>query len=426
LCLLVSASSAQTCVGDCNGNNEVTINELILGVNIALGNQPITACEAFDCQGTGMVPINCLIQGVNNASNGCPPVGPTNTPTTGPSDTPTETPTEGPTLTPTETPEPGVCNLKPGTCMGGANNGQDCTATAQCPGGMCNTSGDISKVEINVAAIPVPLAFPIRGRVRVSPTGTGTERPFECIIENIDPINIPNIGFVCITPSDDPCSPGTIDCDGGPDLLGIDVLSDGNIGNCQSNAACETACDAYCATSGGARQTVGCTGYCSGSTPQQCTADTQCGDVNNGACNGPDPVGNTADICQCQCLNTAAGEATQPGDFQCELGASLVVESAAPCDGSDVAIQVGDACIPLTSVTATGKITNSNFNQMPCPGGGPPCMVPAGGAIMNSGNPVSCDAYTTGPLTGLKAVGVVNFFGSALGDLATELFSVCK
>jgi hypothetical protein len=60
------------CVGDCNGNGEVTINELILGVNIALGNAPVSACEAFDCQGTGMVPINCLVQGVNNASNGCP------------------------------------------------------------------------------------------------------------------------------------------------------------------------------------------------------------------------------------------------------------------------------------------------------------------------------------------------------------------
>jgi hypothetical protein len=69
-----------TCTGDCDGNGEVTINELILGVNIALGNLPLSMCEAFDCEGNNMVPINCLIQGVNNALNGCNP-SPTPTPT---------------------------------------------------------------------------------------------------------------------------------------------------------------------------------------------------------------------------------------------------------------------------------------------------------------------------------------------------------
>jgi hypothetical protein len=68
------------CVGDCNGDGEVGINELILGVGISLGSQAVGACASFDCQGTGMVPINCLIQGVGNSLEGCPP---TPTPTTG-------------------------------------------------------------------------------------------------------------------------------------------------------------------------------------------------------------------------------------------------------------------------------------------------------------------------------------------------------
>jgi Cys-rich repeat protein len=66
----------EVCVGDCGNTGTVRINDLVLGVNIALGNQSIEACEAFDCQDTGMVPINCLIQGVNNAlgtCNGMPP-----------------------------------------------------------------------------------------------------------------------------------------------------------------------------------------------------------------------------------------------------------------------------------------------------------------------------------------------------------------
>ena len=71
----------EPCVGDCDGNGEVGINELILGVNIALELQPIDACQAFDCMGTGTVPISCLIQGVSNSLNGCNGVAPTPTAT---------------------------------------------------------------------------------------------------------------------------------------------------------------------------------------------------------------------------------------------------------------------------------------------------------------------------------------------------------
>lgn len=60
------------CVGDCNGNGEVVINELISGVNIALGNAAVSNCVAFDPNNDGAVNINELIQGVNNALNGCP------------------------------------------------------------------------------------------------------------------------------------------------------------------------------------------------------------------------------------------------------------------------------------------------------------------------------------------------------------------
>ena len=61
-----------SCVGDCNGDGMVLINELVLGVNIALGSTPVSACPAFDANGNGMVLINELISGVNNALAGCP------------------------------------------------------------------------------------------------------------------------------------------------------------------------------------------------------------------------------------------------------------------------------------------------------------------------------------------------------------------
>src|SRR5262245_28294060 len=71
LMLAMRAVDAQECVGDCDGDGTVEINELILGVNINLDLQPIDACSAFDCEDTGMAPVSCLIRGVTTSLNGC-------------------------------------------------------------------------------------------------------------------------------------------------------------------------------------------------------------------------------------------------------------------------------------------------------------------------------------------------------------------
>lgn len=62
---------AAACRGDCNSDGMVTINELITGVNIALGNTALEQCPSFDGDGDGSVAINELIAAVNNALNGC-------------------------------------------------------------------------------------------------------------------------------------------------------------------------------------------------------------------------------------------------------------------------------------------------------------------------------------------------------------------
>lgn len=69
--LAAQAADAQECVGDCGADGSVEINELILGVNIALGSRAIDACPEFDCEDTGTVPISCLIQAVGNSLSGC-------------------------------------------------------------------------------------------------------------------------------------------------------------------------------------------------------------------------------------------------------------------------------------------------------------------------------------------------------------------
>jgi hypothetical protein len=59
------------CVGDCNENDVVTVNELIVGVTITLETKPLDACLPFDANDDGLVTVNELVQGVNNALEGC-------------------------------------------------------------------------------------------------------------------------------------------------------------------------------------------------------------------------------------------------------------------------------------------------------------------------------------------------------------------
>jgi hypothetical protein len=63
---------APICVGDCNGDGEVTVNEVIVGINIALGQSDVSACPAFDADGSGTVTVDEIVRAVNNALNGCP------------------------------------------------------------------------------------------------------------------------------------------------------------------------------------------------------------------------------------------------------------------------------------------------------------------------------------------------------------------
>jgi len=71
-----SAATPSSCVGDCDGDASVQINELILSINVLLGDAPLSTCPAIDCpQLLGLV-INCAIEAVANALNGCSPPTP--------------------------------------------------------------------------------------------------------------------------------------------------------------------------------------------------------------------------------------------------------------------------------------------------------------------------------------------------------------
>lgn len=76
-----ASRSDAACVGDCDGSGDVTVNELITMVNIALGSASLSSCPAADADGSGDITINEIIAAVNNALGVCPPPAATPTPT---------------------------------------------------------------------------------------------------------------------------------------------------------------------------------------------------------------------------------------------------------------------------------------------------------------------------------------------------------
>jgi hypothetical protein len=73
----------------------------------------------------------------------------------------------------------------------------------------------------------------------------------------------------------------------------------------------------------------------------------------------------------------------------------------------------------LTTGTASTLITQANFSPL--------VTVPKSGIpAASGGEPVACSALTADQLSGFKARGVINFFGSALGDLAVLLAADCQ
>ncbi len=87
-----SAASLAQCVGDCNGDGEVTVDEVVTMVNIALGNQNIESCTVGDRDGDRVITVDEIVAAVNYLLASCPTTG---TPTPTPASTPT--PTSGPT-----------------------------------------------------------------------------------------------------------------------------------------------------------------------------------------------------------------------------------------------------------------------------------------------------------------------------------------
>jgi hypothetical protein len=60
-----------SCTGDCDGSGNVTVDEIVRGVNIALGDRPVEDCPAFDRDGDGVVTVDEIVEAIGNALAGC-------------------------------------------------------------------------------------------------------------------------------------------------------------------------------------------------------------------------------------------------------------------------------------------------------------------------------------------------------------------
>lgn len=96
---LWTSQGEAACTGDCDGNRAVTVDEVVLGVNIALGTASPQQCSNFDANHDQLVTVDEVVSAVSNALSGCPADGPTPTPTP----PPTATATSGSAT-------PGICD----------------------------------------------------------------------------------------------------------------------------------------------------------------------------------------------------------------------------------------------------------------------------------------------------------------------------
>jgi hypothetical protein len=79
------AHAQPLCVGDCDGDRRVAVNELVTAVRVLLGEAQLSACPASQCErcverhtGAGWVigcdfgpQVSCLVVAVNNSLDGC-------------------------------------------------------------------------------------------------------------------------------------------------------------------------------------------------------------------------------------------------------------------------------------------------------------------------------------------------------------------
>ncbi len=65
------ASRGDPCNGDCNGDAQVTVEEVVVAVSMALGILPLDRCSAVDADRGGSITVDEVVGAIGNALHGC-------------------------------------------------------------------------------------------------------------------------------------------------------------------------------------------------------------------------------------------------------------------------------------------------------------------------------------------------------------------
>lgn len=120
-----------SCACDCNGDNAVTVDEILRILNIPLGTAPLTVCPAADHDGSEAITVDEIVLCINNTLSGCPAPNP---------DSHEECDNGGLCVGGANA---GVaCDVEldcegDGACFGGANDLRACSSDNECAGAPC-------------------------------------------------------------------------------------------------------------------------------------------------------------------------------------------------------------------------------------------------------------------------------------------------
>lgn len=115
--LVARMPASATCLGDCDRDGNVTVDEILAGLSVALEIADLAICPAFDRDGDGIVQVDEVLGAVDYALNGCPKATPTA------SATPTRTPTATPTPLPDDPAKRVIALAAPRVCRPGGYSG---------------------------------------------------------------------------------------------------------------------------------------------------------------------------------------------------------------------------------------------------------------------------------------------------------------
>ena len=433
----------EVCVGDCNGDLAVAINELILCVNIVLGNADVDACPACDSNMDGIVGIADLVAAVGNSLGSCD--------------------VDGDLLCGDRVVDEGEDCDDGGICVGGTPPLAGCNSAADCAAGeVCTPVGgdgcaanctNETRRETVFAPETISTAQGALFPIQLSPTGsqvltTGFARDTRVIGPNgqvitnpgeipgvikvadvkFDPVRIQFINCACVRGVEVPefgpgnSAAGLLSCsETGLTDINYRLLQDHNTNPDDENNS---------GTANGLPDDPGCDErftFPSGVISEACLEGT------DPACSRPDNPASHTGVCNSPRVIEFSGGPAGPGSalINTNTAIALLPDSAALCvkdppdPGGQCFDEYGADCrpctdddpdkgvpenIPTTTGTAEAALFDTNNVSNARIAAGPNCITPVECIVQVTGSPVDCEAFLADPTGGLSGSALATAF----------------